>query len=343
MNYTKRAGALLVALALPLCAWAGSPSVLIKTVTAQKKTLAETLTVFGTVQPNPDAVSGISAGFAARVAKLDVSLGQRVSKGTPLITLDVEPSAHANYEQAKAAVQFARTDLARKKRLLKQQLVTHSTVASARKALQDAKSNLRTQLRLGTNKSQEIIRAPFTGVISKVNVSPGNRVPAGKDLLAIAQRDSLRATLGVEPEDVRRVKTGMPVVVRSMFSAVKPLHAHINQVHEVINPNTRLVDVVVEITGKQSHEFIPGMNVQGRITLRSRKTVAVPRQAVLHDKKGAYVFLDKGGKGHRVNVTTGIEANGLIGVRGDISAGDKVVVEGNYELHNGMAVRTGSQ
>lgn len=343
MNYTKRASALIVALTLPFCAWAATPSVLVKTVTAQKKTLAETLTVFGAVQPNPDVVSGISAGFAARVAKLDVSLGQRVTQGTPLITLDVEPSAHANYEQAKAAVQFARTDLARKKQLLKQQLVTHSTVASARKALQDAESNLRTQIRLGTNKSQEVIRAPFTGVISKVHVSPGNREPAGKSLLSIARRDSLRATLGVEPEAVRQVKTGMPVIVRSMFSSIKALHAHINQVHQVINPNTRLVDVVVEITGKQAQEFIPGMNVQGRITLKSQKTVAVPRQAVLHDNKGAYVFLDKHGKGRRVNVATGIEENGLIGVRGNISAGDQVIVAGNYELHNGMAVRTGSR
>jgi membrane fusion protein (multidrug efflux system) len=65
----------------------------------------------------------------------------------------------------------------------------------------------------------------------------------------------------------------------------------------------------------------------------------VPRSAVLGDAPDACVYIVQDGKARRVPVQTGAEADDLIEVSGAVSAGDIVVVSGNYELNDGMAVR----
>ena len=48
------------------------------------------------------------------------------------------------------------------------------------------------------------------------------------------------------------------------------------------------------------------------------------------------------GRARRVAVRTGIEQDGWIGVQGALRVGRRVVIAGNYELHDGMAVRVGA-
>ena len=45
------------------------------------------------------------------------------------------------------------------------------------------------------------------------------------------------------------------------------------------------------------------------------------------------------GKARLVKVQTGTETDRDIEVKGELAAGDRVVISGNYELSDGMAVR----
>ena len=60
---------------------------------------------------------------------------------------------------------------------------------------------------------------------------------------------------------------------------------------------------------------------------------------MLSDSKGSWIFLVREGKAHKVTVKTGIQQAGMIAISGPVKAGDEVVVLGNYELKDGMAVR----
>jgi hypothetical protein len=60
---------------------------------------------------------------------------------------------------------------------------------------------------------------------------------------------------------------------------------------------------------------------------------------VLSDDAGAYIFVIRDGKAHRVDVKAAFADNGWIGISGAIKAGDAVAALGNYELQDGMAVR----
>ncbi|MDA3920029.1 MAG: efflux RND transporter periplasmic adaptor subunit [Salinisphaera sp.] len=327
-------------------AWAGSsPSVKVQTTPLKKHSMDETITAFGVVRPDPEAQTTRDATYTAFVRKLNVTLGQPVKKGDPLLTLRTAPSAHSNYLTAQANVRFARQDVTRQRKLLKQRLATHANVSSAEQQLAQAEAAFAAQKALGTGQKTRVVTAPFSGIVSKLPIDPGNQVKSGTLLFQLARRDRLRVALGIEPDEVNRVKQGMPVQVVSLFGSGRGVTSHITVVNAVVDPKTRLVNAIAPLRGAKAQPFLPGMRVQGLLKIATHNTLAVPRSAVLRDKHGAYLFVVRNGKAHRINVTTGLERNGLVAIKSmksDVKIGAPIVVQGNYELSDGMAVRQGS-
>lgn len=142
--------------------------------------------------------------------------------------------------------------------------------------------------------------------------------------------------VGIEPDDVRRMRPGMVVRVTPVFEPGRQVMGKVTQVFGMINPQTQFVDVLVEVHGDG---LLPGTRARAEIELERKSAWVVPRSAVLRDAHGAYIFQVRGGRAHRVNVQTGLERNGLIAVQGAFSSNDPVVSLGNYELRDGMTVR----
>lgn len=105
-----------------------------------------------------------------------------------------------------------------------------------------------------------------------------------------------------------------------------------------IDQKTRLVDAIVDLQIDGDHAPPIGIEMRGEIRLSGEPTLTVPRAAVLYDHRGAYVFIVRNGRAHRVAVTPGLDSGGSIGIKGPVKAGDSVVIQGNYELKDGMKV-----
>jgi len=60
---------------------------------------------------------------------------------------------------------------------------------------------------------------------------------------------------------------------------------------------------------------------------------------VLQDAQGAYVYQDDHGKARRVPVHIAIDSGLQTGITGPLDSALPLVVQGNYELRPGMALR----
>lgn len=339
----RAAAALLVALLMfaPVTSDAdgSAPSVLVQVAPVTRHSLKETVTAFGHVQPDPDQATSITLKRAGTVSRLSVRLGQRVAKGQVLLQFDTAPDARMQYRQAEAAANFARGDLERVQRLFNEQLATREQLAAARRGLRDAEARLRAQREVGNERSTEILRAPFSGIITQLSVGRGQRVQANTVVLLLASRDALVVPLGLEQEDAMRVQPGQAVVLASVFRPEINAASEVGDVHAMVNPQTHLVDVYARVPKKAANDLVLGEVMRGVITLRQQQVLAVPRGAVLRDDRGAYIFVVREGRARRVEVAPGLQADGFVGVSGDLKEGDVVVTVGNYELADGMAVR----
>jgi RND family efflux transporter MFP subunit len=336
---------------LIICAWilmtvcpaarAQEPSVLIRQATVRVQTLRDTLTVYGKVVPDPDAVQTISLLHEGMITRVAVGLGQRVKRDQLLLELATSPTAHMQYVKARSAVDYAQSELDRQLRLLQTQLTTKAKVTAARNALADARTNLKALEAQGQNRARETVLAPVGGIITQLAVKQGERLQAGASVLAIASGRRLVAMLGVEPEDIRLLKPGNPVTIRSVFVSGFEADCKLREVHAMINPATGLVDAVAPIPADQADHLVLGSFLTADIQLNAHTGMTVPRQAVLRDQHGAYVFKVVDGKARRVAVETGLENDRWIEITRGVKPEESVVTLGNYELDDGMPVREG--
>lgn len=87
----KRCIAVILALgAVILDAQADSPSVQVRLAPVTQQTVSEVLTVYGRVQPDPDAVLTVAMPYAGLITRVAARLGERVKRGDTLI----EPARH---------------------------------------------------------------------------------------------------------------------------------------------------------------------------------------------------------------------------------------------------------
>ncbi len=316
---------------------ADAPSVLVRTEPLRRHAINETLVGYGTLAPEIGGTINLSLPRPGRISAFDVSPGQVVKQGTKLLEFRTAAGAALGYRQAQNALAYARSELARTEQLRAQKLATGSQVAAARKTLADAEAALEAQRRLGTGTASETVKAPFDGVVVGIGAALGDRLAAGASVLKLARLSGLRVLLGIEPSDSFAVRPGMPVRLTPVFDAERKVEAHVAAVHGMVDPQTQLVNVVVRI---DSGNLLPGMRVKGEITLASRTGWAVPRSAVLHDGDGNYLFQVSEGVARRVAVTVESDGDRLLGISGaGLDSALKVVVQGNYELSDGMAVR----
>jgi membrane fusion protein, multidrug efflux system len=318
---------------------ADETSVLVKTGKMARQTLSETLTGYGIVTPDAGSTESVGSPRAGRVIRLLVTTGQVVKKGQGLIEFATDPAASQTYLQAESAVEYAKGDLKRTEDMAALKLATQSQLAQAKKALTDAEAELDVQKKIGTGTSVELMASPFAGVVTEVLVGQGDFLQAGATAVRVSLADRMRVQLGIEPEDREKVKKGMTVRLTSVFGGTKPIDAQVDEVQNMIDPQTQLIGVVVKLGGNQCEGLALGTRLQGEITVYREDTWAVSRDALLKDDGGTYLFQVSNGKAHKVYVTPGIETDTLKGVSGKFDPALPVVVKGNYELEDGMAVR----
>ncbi len=322
-----------------LTAQAQESSVLIRESRVVQRPVSETLTVYGQVQADPDAVLTISLPHAGLITRVNARLGQRVKRGDSLFELATSPAAHMEYLHAQSAVDFAQRELNHQQRLFEEQLAVKAQVDAARKALQDARASLQALKARHQNKAAETVSSPTDGIVTQLTVKQGDRVQGDTSALAIATGNRLIALLGVEPEDISRLQPGTPVKISSVFVPDYKVESQLREIHAMINPTTHLVDALVPIPADKTDHLVLGSRLTAEIRLKVHTGLTVPRSAVLQDQQGSYVFRIVDGKARRVEVTTGLESDQWIEITAGLQLTDTVVRVGNYELTDGMPVR----
>lgn len=312
------------------------PVALIEAVPVQASTLTESLITYGTVVAAPGAQQTPSVPFEAIVERVLVTEGMPVVTGHILVVLRPSPSAQTQIKQAHSALQAAQDQLQTMQERDSLGLSTRDQVSQAEQALRDA------QARYGEAAQWADagrVAAPAVGVVTNVQATEGALLPPGAPLVNLALQGRFEVRLGAEPEDIGLIRVGQSVSIgRGGIGTRAQAHGTVRSVAQVVSPDTRLVGVMVTITGGEP--FLFGETVRGEINVQSSQGLIVPRSAVL-PQGGAYrLFRIKNGRAVAHAVQIGIETDSLVEVVGGLLAGDSVVVLGNYVLQDSMRVRT---
>lgn len=315
------------------------PSGTVRVSVAQLKTqtVHSTIGGYGTVMPDADALVSVSYAKSGQVARILVRPGQSVTKGMGIAEFTTDAAAAAGYKRAASAVTFASGEAERTRALLAQHLVTNSQMAAAEQALRDAEANLEAERVTGTGKGIETLTAPFDGYIDSLIVTLGDRIQPGSPIVRLGRGAGVKIIAGIEPSDAEAVEIGQAAEAAPLLGKNAPLNGKVVGIAGMLNPVTKLVDVTIALDSGSGG--FPGTPVRAAVVTAEHQGLVVPRQAVLEDEDGAYLFQVKDGKAIRVAVEMGVETDSETEVSGEkLAVNLPVVVLGNYELADGAKV-----
>lgn len=316
-----------------------SGQVLVSTTPPVSRTFHDTLQAWGTAVGDPHATRVISLGHGGQVTDVGVAAGQMVKRGQVLLRIAPDPAARSTYRQAQSALELAASELKRTEQMSAQHLATQSQLAAARKTLDDAQATLDAQRALGGGASDETVNAPADGVVTTLSINLGDRFQADAPLLSFTPSQGLIARLGAQPGDGPRLKTGMPVQIQSVYGPTAAFNGRIAMVGQAIDMQTHLLPLQIALPPDASDALVAGAAVQAQIETASYTAWALPRDAVLHDDKGDYIFAVDQGHAKRIDVTLKHPDGDTVGVQGALDGEMRIIVLGSYELNDGDAVR----
>ncbi|HVC61305.1 MAG TPA: efflux RND transporter periplasmic adaptor subunit [Acetobacteraceae bacterium] len=327
----------LACLAVPAAA-GEAPSVLVTTMAPRQGAVPDTVEAFGTAAQRASDTVTLSVPHQGQVWHLAVAVGQSVRAGALLLQVVASPAVTQAYRQAVSALALANSQRAHTAQLLAQRLATRVQLEQADKAAADAQAALDALRREGADQAVRTLAAPFAGVVTSLSAAQGAWVPANAALLTLARGDRMAVTVGIEPADRPRLRPGQPVRLEPLADGSAALAGTVEEVGAMVDPRTHLVAAVI---GVRNGAALVGADYRAVITVGQFRGWIVPRDAVLSDASGTCVFQVTGGKAVRVGVRL-VGTHGQTSVvQGPIMPDRPLVTQGNYQLADGMAVRSG--
>ncbi len=181
---------------------------------------------------------------------------------------------------------------------------------------------------------QLVIRAPFAGEVLAIHYLPGDPVSQTQSAVVLANRSELHIDVSVDETDITSLAAGNPVTIT--FDPIQDLElpgtvAQINPVGQTVQGLVRYT-VRVDLSEIDPRVLL-GMTADVSIVTGSQRGVlAVPLEAVQSDDEGEYVNrIRADGTSERVPVETGEVQDGLVLIRGSLSAGDTVQIPAPQE------------
>jgi membrane fusion protein (multidrug efflux system) len=188
------------------------------------------------------------------------------------------------------------------------------------------------------------IRSPFDGVVTERNVHPGALVgPAGAaagtmPMLRIETLSRLRVVVPVPETYAAGVPEGTKVAFTVPAFPGRSFTGRIARIAHSVDEKTRTMPVELEAPNVKG-ELSPGTfsDVLWPVR-RSYPTLFVPTTSVANTLERVFVVRIREGKSEWVDVKTGVTADKMTEVFGDLHEGDMVAVRGTDELRPGSPV-----
>ena len=313
------------------------PIAQVLTIKLQKSEISETLTAYGTVLPWPDKLQTISLPYTSHIEKILVNEGQSFQKGDVLLLLKPADDATLQLQQAKVELNAAQHEQQLAQERLNLKLATQMELATAKLRTEQAKVMIANLGERGINQNHQL-KADHAGIVHLLSVQQNQIVPAGSPILQWVDKNQWVVRLGVEPEDFDRLKMNQEVLLTPTNKPTfQPIKGQIATITNQIDPVTRLLNVFVKPESNQT--LLINDYIEAKIIVSSANTLVAPRQALLPDGKAFRLFTIE--KNHAVQhqVQIGLENDTQAEIiASDIKEQDEIVVLGNYELEDGMAV-----
>lgn len=346
------------------------------TMRAATRLLPAAISLTGAVAPDEAQVAHVRPLARGLIEKVWVRLGDRVTRGQPLVTYDNIELGElvGQYLGASAALQQARTELDvrskaldRARELIRLEAIARQTldlreaevrnaeaaVASARASVSrieeqihrfgfsDAALERLTAADGGAGPHREashsVLRAPIDGIVTKFDVAQGEVVELQRELFTISDLSSVWVLADVYEKDLAKLRAGSEVRVRVDAYPDRTFTGTVTYISDLIDPSTRSAKVRCVVANP---DRALKLDMFARViipTTDRRDALTLPTAAVQQVDGQSIVFVRQSPtRFARRDVQLGAASGDQLEVLRGVAVDDEVVTSGSFYLKTAL-------
>lgn len=272
--------------------------------------------------------NNIAPSSPVRIDRIFVEVGDRVSKGQKLVSMDAANLKQIKYQLDNQQIEFKRIDELYK-------------VGGASKSEWDtAKMNLDIRETSYKNLLENTsLLSPINGVVTARNYDNGDMYSGGEPVLVVEQITPVKLYINVSEGYFTKVKKGAPVSVKVDVYGDEEFEGKISPVYPTIDPATRTFPVEIQLVNRDQR-VRPGMFARATLNFGTQDHVVVPDLAIVKRAGSGdrYVYVYKDGKVSYNKVELGRRMDTEYELISGVDNNSQVVIAGQSKLADGVEV-----
>lgn len=296
-------------------------------VQVASRDVPQTATYTSTVQAY--VKNNIAPQMAGRITKINVEIGDNVTKGQILAEID-----KAQLLQAQLQLQNQEVELNRLKTLYENGGLSKSDYDAIEMQYNVMKTQVENLL------ENTVLRSPINGVVTARNYDVGDMYTMSMPIYTVEQIKPVKLLVGISESDYTKVKKGDSVEITADAIPGKTFYGKVEKIYPTIDPATRTFTIEVVVSNNYS-TLRPGMFARATVNFGSNHSVIIPDVAVVKQQGSGERFVYVLNPDNTVTyqkVELGRRMGTEYEVLGGIEDGAKIVTGGQIRLKDGVKV-----
>lgn len=297
----------------------------------------------GTIQGQIRAASTIEAELqvtvhaesTGRITSLSLEEGDEVKEGDTLARIRRDAQS-LGFERAETNLADVQREFERVEKLYQQGIASQSEYDQAKSNVDAARLDIKDRRR---DLSNTVIKAPFSGIVTRRFVSEGGFVTSGAQVFEITDFETLVARVYVPEKELDRIEVGQPADIVGKAAKNRQGVGEVKRIAPIVDATTGTVKVTIglpDTLAGGATGFLPGMYAEVTLTTEVHADVPiVPKPALVHEDEQTFVFIAEGERAKKQLIEVGLSDDDFVEVVAGIEAGERIIVAGQTGLKDG--------
>ncbi|MBN1552144.1 efflux RND transporter periplasmic adaptor subunit [bacterium] len=273
--------------------------------------------------------------LSGQIEAIFVEEGDRVKKGQILARLD-DDELRLGVQKTLVNKQQLQQKFQRIEELYKANMISEESYLDAKYNLENAEVSFQLA---SLDLSHSEVTSPIDGIVTRREISIGDRVQNSTPLFRIYDPKSLNINIFLPEIDVHRLSVEMPATVIPESFPDHEIQAKISRINPAVDPTTGTIKVTLDVRDTMNR-LKPGMFTRVKIRTENKNdALLVPKKAILRSNGTVSVFvISEEMETIKKKLSVGIEDSEYYEVIDGLAESDRVIVVGQHGLESGMTV-----
>lgn len=272
----------------------------------QEREFDTTIKASGRIDVPPKSRAKVTSFIGGYVKSISLLVGNKVTKGQPLLTLESPEyiDLQQSYLEIAGQMEYLKSEYERQRTLFDEKISSQKKYLEAESDYKRAKAtyeSLRQKLSMlrinplqveqGRFSSHITVYSPISGDITSIYANVGMAISSTDVIMEIVETQAMHLELAVFEKDMFNLKNGQKIKFMAPQIASEEFEAEVSQIGKSVGGNDRVINVYASLDSSTKQKLLTGMFVEAQLIADSRNALSVPSDAITTEEGNNFLLV----------------------------------------------------